>query len=236
MHQHGQHHPPAQSGIRYEKPTSGPTGRWYFVVTLLSFGFLAAVPFWHAANHLQRPDVRRLALVYTALDAFLVVLMALTPDPDAPGSDDSVLSTIGGFTAFAVMFVGVLQLGSLRRQVYGRPVPVPVSDDPAVARALAARRRRYEARALRASDPSLARELGIGRPDLGRGYDDGGLVDVNTAPAAVLARLAGIDPPVAEAIVAARDARGGYFNLDELFIDVPLPRHVQDQLRDRALT
>jgi hypothetical protein len=86
------------------------------------------------------------------------------------------------------------------------------------------------------SDPSLARELGVGRPDLRRGFDDGGLVDLNSAPAAVIAQVCGIDPQQAETIVAARQGRGGtYFNLGELFVDVPLPLYVQQLLTDRAL-
>jgi len=47
--------------------------------------------------------------------------------------------------------------------------------------------RRAQARALLASDPALAGELVIGRPDRHRQYDDGGLVDVNNVPTAVLA-------------------------------------------------
>ena len=86
------------------------------------------------------------------------------------------------------------------------------------------------------SDPSLARELGVGRPDLRRGFDDGGLIDVNSAPAAVIAQVCGIEGHQAEVIVEARQARGGtYFNLGELFVDVSLPPHVQQQLVDRAI-
>ena len=82
----------------------------------------------------------------------------------------------------------------------------------------------------------MGRELGIGRPDLGRGYDDGGLVDVNSAPADVVAGICGIERVHADAIVAGRAARGGgYFNLGELLIDVRLPQDVQDQLRERAI-
>jgi len=212
-------------------------GGWYFAVTIFTAGFLAAVPFWHAARKLDRPTVKRLALIYTALDAFLVVLMILTPDPNADGSSgDSAISTIGGMTATAVVIVGCLQLRSLRRDVYGRPGARPASADPAVARALAARQRRTEARQLWAKDPALARELGIGRPDLGRGYDDGGLVDLNTAGAPLIATVAGIEQEHAEGIVAARTTRGGtYFNLAEAFVDVSLPPHVQEQLREHAV-
>jgi len=212
-------------------------GGWYFAVTIFTAGFLAAVPFWHAAGRLGRPAVRRLALIYTGIDAFLVVLMALTPDQKPDGSSgNSTISTIGGMTVMAVVVIACLQLRGLRREVYGRPGTRPAGADPAVARALAARQRRTESRTLRAKDPALARELGIGRPDLDREYDDGGLVDLNTAPALLIASVAGIDREHAEAITAARTARGGtYFNLDEVFVDVSLPPYVQEQLREHAV-
>jgi hypothetical protein len=44
----------------------------------------------------------------------------------------------------------------------------------------------------------LAAELRIGRPDLPRHFDDGGLIDVNTVPAQVLSRLPGLRPEEAE--------------------------------------
>ena len=98
------------------------------------------------------------------------------------------------------------------------------------------RARRAEARTLLAEDPALARELGVGRPDLGRGYDDGGLVDLNSAPAPVLASVLGLEPVLAEAIVAARTRRGGvFYGVDELLIDIPLPPSVEGQLRERAV-
>jgi hypothetical protein len=212
-------------------------GGWYFVLTICSAGFLAAVPFWHAASRLGRREVRKVALAYTAADIYLAVLMALTPpqQPDGSSGNDT-LSTIGGLSAVCIVVVACIQLRSLRREVYGRPGIVPVQDDPAVARALGARARREETRQLVARQPGLQRELGIGRPDLGRGYDDGGLIDVNTAPADVLARVADIDRADAEAIVAARSTRGGsWFIIGELLVDVPLPHYAQEQLRERAV-
>ena len=212
-------------------------GGWYFAVTIFTGGFLAAVPFWHAAARLGRPALRRLALVYTGIDAFLVVLMALTPEPNPDGSSgNSAISPIGAITVVAVVVVACIQLRGLRREVYGQPDMRPASADPAVARALAARARRAEARQLYSTDPVLARELGIGRPDLDRGYDDGGLVDLNTADASLIATVSGIEQEHADAIIAARSARvDGYFNLDELFIDLSLPPHVQEQLREHAI-
>lgn len=224
-------------------PASPPTpgerlrnGGWYFAVPIFSAGFLAAIPFWHAANRLGRRDVRSLAWAYTLAGVYLVVLMALTPQRADGTSANETLSTIGGLSAVFLVIAGCVQLRSLRREVYSGGGAAPVHRNPAVARALEARARREESRRLIARDPALRRDLGIGRPDLGRDYDDGGLIDVNTAPAAVIAQVCGIDLRDAEAIVAGRAARGGtYFNLGELLIEVPLPPHVQEQLRERAL-
>ena len=221
-------------------PTAGQrfqAGGWYFVLSIFSVGFLAAIPFWHAAVRLGRRQVRTLALAYTAADVYLVVLMALTPPQRPDGtSGNETLSTIGGFSALFVVVLACIQLRSLRRAVYGAPGVIPVHDDPAVARALAARARREETRQLIAQNPGLQRELGIGRPDLGRGYDDGGLVHVNSAPAEVFMRVADLDRGAAEAIVAARTARGGsFYDMAELVDSVSLPAYAREQLRDRAI-
>ena len=211
-------------------------GGWYFAVTICSFGFLAAIPFWHAASRSGRRDVRNLALAYTLAGIYLVVLMASTPHRADGTSANETLSTIGGLSALFVVIAGCVQLRPLRREVYGGAGVVAAHRDPAVARALQARARREETRQLLAEDPGMRQELGIGRPDLGRGYDDGGLIDLNTAPADLIARVCGIEPKHAEAIVADRDARGGtFFNLDELFVEVSLPPYVADQLRERAI-
>ena len=213
-------------------------GRWYFYVTVLTGGFLAALPFWHAARRLGRPSVQRLAWIYTAVDVFLFVLMALTPDRNPDGSSgNSTISTIGGMAVVAVVVIGCYQLVGLRREVYGgRRDDARLSSGDVLARAVATRQRRQDARKLREQDTGLARELGIGRPDLGRGYDDGGLVDLNTASAALIASVSGIEREHAEAVVAARSARGGsYIALGEVFIESALPSHVQDQLREHAV-
>jgi hypothetical protein len=230
---------PRRAADRASAPTRAErlqNGGWYFAVTIVSAGFLAAIPFWHAAKHLGRRDVRSLAWAYTLAAVYLVVLMILTPQRADGTSGNETLSAIGGLSVVFIVVAGCVQLRSLRREVYGGGGVAPVHRDPAVARALEARGRREESRRLIARDPALRRDLGIGRPDLGRGYEDGGLIDVNTAPAEVIARVCGIDQTHAEAIVAGRTARGGaFYNLGELLVEVSLPPHVQEQLRERAV-
>jgi Helix-hairpin-helix motif len=109
--------------------------------------------------------------------------------------------------------------------------------DPAVAQVLAARARRKEARTLAAEDPLMARELHIGRPDLPRIFDDGGLVDLNSAPASVIARVCGLDEASAAMIIEARARFGDAFStVDDVFAITDLPIGTWDLIRDRGIT
>jgi hypothetical protein len=78
--------------------------------------------------------------------------------------------------------------------------------------------KRVRARELLAANPALAVELRIGRPDLTRQYEDGGLIDVNHVPAATLAAELGLPAEVAQQIVAARTRPGGLSSPDELVV------------------
>jgi hypothetical protein len=107
--------------------------------------------------------------------------------------------------------------------------------DPAVAEALARRGRRSEARRIVEQDPALARELGIGRPDLPRRFDDGGLVDVNHAPLPVLAGLPGLTTELAGHIARVRDQHGGFAFLEEMAAYTDLPDGLVDELAERLI-
>ncbi|WP_214366510.1 hypothetical protein [Pseudonocardia sp. H11422] len=89
---------------------------------------------------------------------------------------------------------------------------------------------------LATADPLLARELRIGRPDLPRNYDDGGLIDLNSAPAGVIADLCGIDPGAAQHIVEARTTAGvPSAQVDDVFAYTDIPVALWDRIRDRAM-
>lgn len=217
---------------------SPPTGRWYVVVTVCSFGLLAWLPFVHAGRHLNRPSVTKLAWRYAAAAAVIGVLLAVTPR-DArgeitPGAGDTI-SVIGGLLAIATIAIGCVQQAPLRREVYGgAPPPAHEQVDPAVATALEARDRRATARELAERDPLLARDLKIGRPDLSRTYDDGGLVDLNSAPATVIAEVCGLDQATADDIAAARPP-GGFMAVADVFSFTDIPVAAWDVIRDRAV-
>jgi DNA-binding SARP family transcriptional activator len=75
--------------------------------------------------------------------------------------------------------------------------------------------RRQQAREIVARHPQVARELGIGRPDLPNRFDDGGLIDLNDAPESVLKTLPGVPPEHAALIIAERNQRGPFRSLED---------------------
>ena len=96
-------------------------------------------------------------------------------------------------------------------------------------------KRRNSARELAQADPVLARELRIGRPDLLREYDDGGLVDINHVPGEILTSRLGLAPEETAAIVAAREELGRFVSPEELSLYGHLPPGRVDDLRDWML-
>jgi hypothetical protein len=214
-------------------------GGWYLGVPILSAGVFAAVPFWHAHSRLDRPELRSSAVAYSVAGAAIMAIAGITPKDaqgDPVGILGGVLQTISVVVALIVIITACAKLARVRREIFQRPGWESPAADPQADQVKQVRARRDRARSLWANDPAAARELGIGRPDLGRGYDDGGLVDLNTAPAGVIASVCGVDPLLADAIVAARTRRDGvFYGLGEVLIDVAVPSSVEGELRERAI-
>jgi hypothetical protein len=200
-------------------------------------GLFAWVPFVHAALRLGRKSLYARAAVFGAAAAVMGVLMSLSPKDAAGkvvGTTGNLLTSASVVLGLAVVAVACVQQAKLRREIL-RQVPGERLDgpDPALAAALAARERRTEARKLVADDPLIARDLRVGRPDLPRNYDDGGLVDLNNAPAAVIAAVCGLDAATAGGLVETRAAIGGFAAVDDVFTTVPVG--AWDRVRDRAV-
>ncbi|WP_067433539.1 hypothetical protein [Nocardioides jensenii] len=217
-------------------------GRWYFTITVASAGICAWVPFVHASSRLNDPGLRRHAVVYGAGALVLLGLTGVTPtdaNGDPEGAIGGILSTVMALLAIAMVVLACVQLRSPRRAVYPTPSPYaapPGVIDPAVGSALAARNRREESRRLVASDPSLARELMIGRPDYKRTYHDGGLVDLNNAARATLASFLGISDETAGRIVAQRELLPrGFSSIEEAIVFSDVMGADADILRDRGV-
>ncbi|HEV8651100.1 MAG TPA: helix-hairpin-helix domain-containing protein [Actinomycetes bacterium] len=196
---------------------------WALIPTL-SFGLLACLPFAHAAVKLQN---RRMWLVTASYAVATVVVFG--PLGDASNRSDlgaalftmAVLALIAGATLHAFL---------IRRRVFSPPAL-----QPAMAAALADRKLRQQARAIAAGDPPLARELRIGRPDLPRQFDDGGLVDVNHVPEQVLVNQLGLSPAEAARVVEVRERLGGFGSAAELGAFAEIPDATIDVVRERLL-
>lgn len=218
-------------------PGPGVKGLWYFLVTICSGGLLAWLPFVHAGHHLGRPEVTRLAWRYAAAALAVGVLAALAPR-NARGQTVSVtgevVSMAVALLALATMALACVQQAALRREVYGGAPREQDTVDPALSAALEARKRRANARQIAERDPLLAGDLKIGRPDLPRTFDDGGLVDLNSAPATVIAEVCQLPEATAADIVAARPP-GGFLVVDEVFSLAEIPVTAWEVVRDRAV-
>lgn len=136
------------------------------------------------------------------------------------------------FTAawFALIVGSTVHALVLRRRVFSPPAV-----QPAMAAALADRELRQQARAIVAGDPALARELRIGRPDLPRQFNDGGLVDVNHVPNQVLAERLGLSPAEAARVVEARERLGGFSSAAELCAFAEVPDATIDPVQERLV-
>src|SRR4051812_29426371 len=98
------------------------------------------------------------------------------------------LHAFGGFLVLAIWIGGFAHAMVVRRERREPPRP---SGDPALAAATERLSERRAAQALALKDPALARELGIGRPDIA-GAHPRGVVDVNHANVEAIMATAGV--------------------------------------------
>jgi len=150
---------------------------------------------------------------------------------DAPANPGNTAQGVGAALALITWIGGgvhalVVSSDAVRR-IHG-------SEDPRLEAAETRIERRAAGRHLLASKPALAREVGVGRPDIS-GADDYGLVDVNHCPAAALTRLPGISEELAARIVSERAQAGGFSSVEDLGVLLDLPPATVDGLRDTAV-
>lgn len=206
----------------------------------MSFGLFACVPSFLAARWLRSRLLTVAGFGYLA--AIVVFLACSTTTGPAPESAAMGITDVIGMLTFLGAWLGgtvhAVVLQAMVNSEYNQRVwtQQAVGEQATLVAARQRKARRAEARALVASDPVLASELGIGRPDLRRGHDDGGLVDVNHVPAEVLAADLEMTPEVARQVVDAREHLGGFHSAEEMIVycEGVTPQRVE-YLRDRLL-
>ncbi len=136
-----------------------------------------------------------------------------------------------------LLIIGLLLLGAATLFAASalRRVRLQNANVAAVANARSLRHRRAAAREFAKRDPQMARDLRIGRPDLPGEYDDGGLIDVNIAPAEVLVVYLGLDRTDAAQIANARKDVGRFESDAELVTLAGLDPTALDQIRGRII-
>ncbi|GAA2425400.1 hypothetical protein GCM10010191_42120 [Actinomadura vinacea] len=213
---------------------SMPPGRAAMSVTWAALPFLTlgyATPFTFAAAALWRRSAH-LTAASAAYIAVFVLMLTLLPgiDKEPGGTQGSV-----GVLTFLLAVVGCGHAFAIRRKVFDPHGLSGVDNEAAIEAVRRQRALRQKARALAAGDPGLAKELRIGRPDLPRQYNDGGLVDVNHAPAEALTLLPGVTPELAVKIERVRAETGGFMSAEELAALAGLPPALTSEVADYAV-
>jgi hypothetical protein len=204
-----------------------------------TLGLVIFIPALHGAIVLRRFS---LWLWAGALIAGNILSFFLTSSIDTDPDGSTTLGQDVGFGLTVLLAtLATIHAFRIRDEVFagsGRADQVaalPIGRDPTVVASLAARQRRKESTALAEADPGLARDLRIGRPDLVRDFDDGGLVDVNHVPEAHLVSSLGLTPDQARSIIEAREAIGGFKTIAEISGFAEVPTSMLDANRDRIV-
>lgn len=206
---------------------------WWASMPVWSFGMLSAVPFFRRAIATRRPADWAVTLAYLVATIAEIVLLAVSGDPaKTSGSAGGLDEIAGGLTMLLMGAGGIHAWVAYRAPRKPDAVSLTSARDLnrlAIAAATEAEKRRAEGRRIAETNPVLARDLRIGRPDLPRAFDDGGLIDVNHAPTAFLTQTLGWTTSEAESVAEARERAGGFQSAAELTAYTEIdPRRVDD--------
>ena len=194
------------------------------LLTLVPLALLSWAGFAYAGVKARQKRWFVAAAVYAA---GMVVGFALAQDAPDSGSRDDIAGGVILLTwAASVGHALIARSSYLERLEF--------LEDPRLDAAEERLRERNFALEVARDDPVRARELGIGRPDL-KGAFDGGLVDVNNAPAEALARLPGLDDELARRAVAIREEINGFSSVTDFGHVLDLPPDTVDRLRECAV-
>jgi hypothetical protein len=189
-------------------------------VSLTPLGLGAWAPIYAGAK-LRRPLWVLLGLVWTLATIAGWILAISTNGNGGAGGGLIILGWLG---AVATSFV--------LRPRYDEIIASPLQ------RAIESARDRISdresARELVKRDPSLAAEVGIGRPDV-HGATAGGLVDINNASVTALLKLPGVDGELATRIVETRQQVHGFSSLEDMGMVLELDGDLVEGLRDEAV-
>jgi DNA uptake protein ComE-like DNA-binding protein len=192
---------------------------WWVGLAIISIGLLSWAAFLYVGRRARRRDWQIAAAVYLVWAAAAVA----APSTGLQGTILALCWFVSCAHAFWIAPDYLRAIGA-----------VPVIPPTSVERAQERLREREYALDLVRSDPHQARVLGVGRPDVPDAFD-AGLVDVNSAPALVLAHLPGVDPQTAARIATLREQVDGFASVEELGAVAGLDGATVERMRDFAV-
>jgi hypothetical protein len=204
--------------------------------SVLCCGFAAtAAPLWGALTESDDQRFRRAMFVTTglfaAVTALAFVLVGIAPKDEEDIPTD-VTGNLGGALLLTLWLGGIAMMAWL----LVRKAQQSARDSlPGVRAEMERRRLRQEYREIAAEDPALAARIGVGRPDLARDFDDGGLVDLNNVGRNHLLRCLPLAADEAQRVVEARDLIGRFVSVEEVSSYAVLPDPSTARLREVAV-
>lgn len=197
-------------------------------VPLMTCGVASFAPaLWARSQRPEDPQYRRRMLIFAisvgivSIGSFVLIGVDGTT---TPGSEVGPISTVAINIWFGTIVVATV-IAILNRK--------PALQQLGSAEEYQRQQRRAEYRRLINTDINLARSMSVGRPDLQRTYDDGGLLDLNSLPVEALVSF-GVPVDEAARIVNARQA-GTFSTLNEVAMRCNLTRNTVARLRERAV-
>jgi hypothetical protein len=199
-------------------------------VPVWSIGFLAFAPFLRLAVARRSRKDWAVFAGYLAAVVLEIVALSVTHTNSAWGTATGglVILLMGGGAVHSFV---AFRNDPARAAVSGAATSEQLNRE-ALATARGRMERRREAREIAGKNPVLCRELRIGRPDLAREYDDGGLVDVNQVPGEILQSQLGLSADESAAVLAARTKLGRFTSADEVSTYAQLAPDRLDAIRD----
>jgi DNA uptake protein ComE-like DNA-binding protein len=209
-----------------QAPLIEPQGVLWASIPLLTFGLGAPIAFIYAGTRRRSLALPAAGIGYLA--GYLGVFGLLI-------SGSWAVVALGLMLFMTLWVTSSIHALMVRSQVYPRRSRRDRANAQAVEVAKYRRALREQARQIVAEDPALALELRIGRPDLPRAYDDGGLVDVNHCPPPTLGLLPGLTDELIQQVVRVRAEQGGFISVEELGVQADLPPDLVQRISEYAI-
>jgi hypothetical protein len=197
-------------------------------VPLLTCGIASFAPaLWARSQRTEDPQYRRRMLIFAIIVGIVSIGSFALIGVDATGTPGSETGPISN-AAIGIWF-GTSVLATVVAILNRKPA----LQSQGSAEEYQRQQRRAEYRRLINTDINRARSMSVGRPDLQRTYDDGGLLDLNSLPVEALVSF-GVPVDEAARIVNARQV-GTFSTLNEVAMRCNLTRNTVARLRETAV-